>query len=163
MDQVHSRGAVLSENLHVQEHCVLLVEFRAQGDDVEIRGHDLLEVFENQRPREGFSADQAIQELRLVARAAVGAHFEKRLRFGTFVVAAGDHLLQLRDVVAVASGYEPPAHRPAEQRHRHHGQQRHSCSPAHPEFARIFVRVSCEIDVEPHMAKLVLRDPLSGN
>jgi len=69
----------------------------------------------------------------------------------------------LGDVVAVSSGCDPTAHRPAEQRHRDHGQQRHSHPPPHPEFTRIFVGVSCEIDIEPHIDEVVPRNPFSGN
>ena len=65
---------------------------------MQIRRHDQLQILEDARPGKGLALNQSIQELRLVARAAIGGHFEEGLRLGAFVIALRNLLLELRDV-----------------------------------------------------------------
>ncbi len=150
LHQFHGRGARVARHFHLQLHLILLIQFRPQRDHMQVPRHHQLQFFEYARPGKRLALNQSIQELRLVPRAAVGGQVEEGLRLRPFLIAIRDLRLQARDFMAISPCLDPVVHRQAQQKQRQQRQQPHAQSPAHPEFAGIFIRPGSEIDIETH-------------
>ena len=109
MNQFHGGGTRVARHFHFQFHLILIVQFRPQRGHMQVRRHDPLQIFEHARPRECLALNQAIQKLRLVARAAVGGLVEFGLILRPLLVAFRNLCLQLRDDMAIAAGIGPAA------------------------------------------------------
>src|SRR5215831_2981286 len=150
MDEINIRRPGIADDFHFEQELALIVQFRLERDDVGVRRHDTLQIFEHVRPGKRFALNERIQELRLVASAAVRRQIQIGLCRCPLVVTLGDLRLKMLDGVAIASGIDPAAQGKTEQHERYESKRANTNAPTRPEFTRVFVGPSREIDIETH-------------
>src|SRR5215467_13551736 len=103
------------------------------------RRHDFFQALQYLGPRKGLALDEVVQELRLIARAAVLRKVQERLGFGALLVTLGNEIFFLADRCMIASRIEPASDGHRQQQEREQTNRTDSAAPAHPKLPRILV------------------------